>query len=121
MAKIGHLHGRAGARGFADPGVLQSDRLARDGGDQVLAHAVGSPEAEFLRGFAVDIDGAGVGLGQLHRLGHDGFEHRLEIERRIDRLADFAQGLQLADRTASSVVRAWTSSNNRTFSMAITA
>ena len=48
-------------------------------------------------------------------------EHRLQVERRADRLADLAQRLELLDRARELRVRASSSWNRRTFSMAITA
>jgi hypothetical protein len=58
---------------------------------------------------------------QLDRARHDRGEDGLEIERRRHRLPDLAQRGELADRSLSSVVRACSSVNKRTFSMAITA
>ena len=43
------------------------------------------------------IDRPRIGARKLHRLGYDGFEHRLEIQRRINRLANLAERLQLAN------------------------
>ena len=49
------------------------------------------------------VDGAGLGAGELHRLGDDGGEHGLAVERRIHRLRDFAERAQFADRAAKLV------------------
>ena len=43
------------------------------------------------------VDRAAVGLGEPGGVRDDGGEHLLEVERRGDRLADLAEGLQLAD------------------------
>ena len=66
--------------------------------DQILAHAIDCAELEFAAGFVEHVDGAGVSAGQLHRLGDDGVEHGLEVERGIHRLADLAQRVELLDR-----------------------
>ena len=54
---------------------------------------------------AVDINCAGGGIGELHRLGNDGVEHGFEIEGRIDRLRHIAERSQFADRAAEIVGR----------------
>ena len=41
---------------------------------------------------------ASLGIGELCRLGDDGGQDGLKIDRRIHRLADFAERAQLADR-----------------------
>ena len=61
-------------------------------------HAVGGAQAEFVRRLVENVDRAGVRAGELHRLGDDRVQHRLEVERGVDRLADLAQRAQLADR-----------------------
>ncbi len=43
------------------------------------------------------VDRAAVGCRKLHCLGYDGGQHHLQVERRIDRLADLAKCLQLFD------------------------
>ena len=53
--------------------------------------------------------------------GHDRLEHRVQVQRRADRPADFAQRRELPTDRVSSAVRARTPVNRRTFSMAITA
>ena len=50
-----------------------------------------------------DVDGAGVGIGELHRFGHDGRQHGFEIERRVHRLGHFAKRAQLPDRAAKLI------------------
>src|SRR5262249_44002849 len=67
-------------------------------GDQVIAHAVIGLQLEFLLRLVVHVDRSGVGIGKLNRLGNDGGEHRLQLERGIDRLRDLAQRPQLFDR-----------------------
>ena len=58
---------------------------------------------EFALHLVEDVDRAGIGVGELHRLGDDGGEHGLEIERRVHRLRDFAERAQFADRAAKLV------------------
>ena len=48
-----------------------------DRGDQSLAHAVGRAQAKLLAQLAEDVDRAGLGAGELHRLGDDRVEHGL--------------------------------------------
>ena len=50
-----------------------------------------------------DVDRSGLGAGELHRLGDDGGQHGLEIERRVHRLRHFAERAQLADRAAKLI------------------
>ena len=71
--------------------------------DQLLVHAVGGAQAKFALLLVEHVDRAGLGAGELHRLGDDGGEHGFEIERRIDRLADLAERAQLVDRSAELV------------------
>ena len=66
--------------------------------DQLLAHAVGGADLEFVGRLVEDVDGAGIGRRQLDGLGDDRVEHGLQVERRIDRLADLAERAQLLDR-----------------------
>jgi hypothetical protein len=56
--------------------------------DQFLAQAIRCTKLELTAGFVEHVDGAGVGAGQLHRLGDDGIEYGFEVERGIHRLAD---------------------------------
>src|SRR5690349_1350349 len=44
------------------------------------------------------VDRTSFGVGELHRPRHDGGQHGRKIERRIDRLAHLAEGLELLDR-----------------------
>jgi hypothetical protein len=46
----------------------------------------------------MDVDGAGLGTGELRCLGDDRVEHGLEVERRVHRLADLAERTQLFHR-----------------------
>ena len=52
-----------------------------------------------MAGAAENVDRARIGARQLNRLGYDRLQHRVEVECRIDGLADFAERLQFADRT----------------------
>ena len=44
------------------------------------------------------VDRAGIGVREPHRPRHDGGQNRRKIERRVDRLADLAERLQLLHR-----------------------
>ena len=83
--------------GIADPHIVQSYDLIRHRGNELVAHAKGRAQAELLPCAAEHVDRAGIRGGQLNRLGDDRLQHRVEIERRVDGLADFAERLQLAD------------------------
>ena len=77
--------------------------LLRQRVNQLLIHAVGGAQMKFALQIVEDIDRAGLGAGELHRLGDDGGEHGLEIERRVHRLRHFAERAQLPDRAAKFV------------------
>ena len=86
-----------------DVGVAGADAPVGDGDDHLLAHAVGGAELELLPRLVEHVDRAGVGARELHGALHDGGQHLFEIERRVDRLRDLAQRLQLADRAGQIV------------------
>ena len=94
---------------------------ARSGLDEIRVVVVGRAQLELLGRLVVLVDRAAGVAGQLAGAGDDRVEHRLDVERRADGLADLAQRGQLSDRWVSSPVRASSSLNRRTFSMAMTA
>ena len=98
FAQVRHLHRLARRRRLADRPVAEANGLLSDGLDHLLAHAVGGAQPELLAQIAEHVDGARVGARELHRLGHDRVEHRLQIERRVHRLRHLAERLQLLDR-----------------------
>ena len=67
--------------------------------DQFVAHAIGRAQLEFPLPLVAHVDGAGLGAGKLRRLGADGVEHGLQIQRRVDRLGNLPERAQLLDRT----------------------
>ena len=69
-----------------------------DHGDHVRGHSVGRAQLELPVGLVKHVDHAGLGAGKLRRLGDNGVEHGLQVERRVDRLGDFAERAQLLDR-----------------------
>ena len=77
---------------------LRDDAALPQGRDQFLIHAVSGAQIEFALPLVEHVDGSGVRAGKLCRLGDDGCQHGLEIERGIDRLRDFAERLEFADR-----------------------
>ena len=77
--------------------------LMRQRVNQLLIHAVGGAQMKFALQIVEDVDRAGLGAGELHRLGDDGGEHGLEIERRVHRLRHFAERAQLPDRAAKLI------------------
>ena len=70
----------------------------------LLVKIVGGAEVEGFGRLVVLEDGAGVGPGQLAGAGHDGLEHRVQIEGRAERPADIAERPELAHR-ARQVLR----------------
>ena len=59
---------------------------------------MGGAEVEGLGRLVVLEDRASVGPGQLAGSGHDGLEYRVQVQRRAERLADFAEGGELLHR-----------------------
>jgi len=72
--------------------------VQRERRDQFLAHAIGCTKLELTACFIEHVDAAGVGAGQLHRLGDDGIEYGFQVERGIHRLADLTESLKFLDR-----------------------
>ena len=89
--------------GLRNVRFVKADALMRQRVNQLLIHAVGGAQMKFALQIVEDVDRAGLGAGELHRLGDDGGEHRLEIERRVHRLRHFAERAQLADRAAKLI------------------
>ena len=77
--------------------------LLRQRVDQFLIHAVSGAQMKFALLLVEDVDRAGVGTGELHRLGDDGGEHGFEIERRVHRLRYLAERAKFLDRAAKLV------------------
>jgi hypothetical protein len=71
--------------------------------DQFVAHAVIGMQPIFVLLLVIDVDRSGLGAGQLRRLGDDRAQHGLEVERRVDRLADVAERPQLLDRLSQFI------------------
>ena len=59
---------------------------------------IGGAQVKLFRLLVVFVNRPAVGAAQLDRMGNDSRQHGLEIERRADRLTDFAECFQLADR-----------------------
>ena len=98
LLQVRDLQRRTLARRLADTSISDADVPLLECRDQLIVHSVGGAQPEFLFGLVVIIDGARIGLGQLHGLADDGGQHLLEIERRVDRLADLAERAQLRHR-----------------------
>ncbi len=64
---------------------------------ELRVEALRRAQVEDALRLVVLVDAAPVGAGQEVGARHDGRQHRLEVERGADRLADRAQGLQLLD------------------------
>ena len=72
-------------------------------------------------GFVEHVDHAGFGPGELRRLGDDRVEHGLQSSVELTAWLTSPSARSSPTDRVSSRVRAWTSSNRRTFSIAITA
>ena len=65
--------------------------------DELRVEALRRAQVEHALRLVVLVDAAAVGAGQEVGARHDGRQHRLEVERRADRLADRAERLELLD------------------------
>ena len=101
--QVGDLDRLALREGLSDVRLIKADVLLRQRVNQLLIHAVGGAQMKFALHIVEDIDRASLGAGELHRLGDDGGEHGLEIERRVHRLRHFAERAQFADRAAKLI------------------
>ena len=101
--QVGDLDRLALREGLRDVRLVEADVLLRQRVNQLLIHAVGGAQMKFALPIVEDVDRAGLGAGELHRLGDDGREHGLEIERRVHRLRHFAERAQLPDRAAKFI------------------
>src|SRR5262245_3201780 len=90
---VGDCHRGSPSRSAPDCTLAESDRCRLQGVDQLLLCSMRGPEMKRLRGLVVLIENPTVRARELHGVGDDGAEHRLQIERRAERPADFAQGL----------------------------
>ena len=90
----------AGRGCLPDEGVVQTDSRGPERVEQLFARPERSANRELLR-LRVEVeDGAAFGPGQLHGMGNDGREHLVQIEARIDGVADIVQALHLLDRVS---------------------
>ncbi len=96
--EIRDLHGMPLRRAPTDHRVAEPDVRISQRGDHVFAEAVVRLRHEDFVGRVIDIDRAGVRPRQFDRVGDDGGQHRLQIERRVHGLADLAERLHLGDR-----------------------
>ena len=71
--------------------------------DQLLIHAVSGAQMKLALPIVEDVDRAGLGAGELHRLGDDGGKHGFEIERRVHRLRYLAERAKFLDRAAKFI------------------
>jgi hypothetical protein len=81
-------------RSLADQRTLVRDHL-----DELRRHTVGRPKSEFLVQVAENVDVTGIGGGQMHGLGNNRVKYFLDIQSRVDGLADLAQCPQLFHRS----------------------
>ena len=96
--------------------------MVLDLGDECIVHSVGRAQLEFLTCLVEHIDRAGLGAGKLRRLADD--RGRARFARSSVELTAWVTSPSARNSSTdcvSSRVRACTSSNSRTFSIAITA
>jgi len=86
-------------RGLPDNRLAEVDPGIAQGGNELEARPVVRARHEHLLGPVELVDRPDVGAGELDRVRHNPFEHLLQVECRVDRLADLAERLQLLDRT----------------------
>ena len=103
LPQVGDLDRLALRESRCDVRLVEADVLLRERVNQLLIHAVGGAQMKFALQIVEDVDRAGLGAGQLHRLGDDGGEHGLQIERRVHRLGHFAERAQFLDRAAKLI------------------
>ena len=72
--------------------MAQVEPMLGEGGGKSFAHPVGGAQRKVPSLLIVDIDGAGIGLGELNRFGDDGGEDGFQLERRVDGLAHLTKG-----------------------------
>ena len=75
----------------------------RNAVDEFFFHMIGGAEVKLFRGLVIFVNRPAVGAAQLDRMGDDSRQHRFEVERGADYLADFAEGFELAYRTGQFV------------------
>ena len=64
---------------------------------------VGRTQEKLFGLLVVFVNRPAVGAAQLDRVGNDSRQHGFEIQSRADRLADFAEGFELAHRACQFV------------------
>ncbi len=79
--EIRPLYWSALCRRLADAGGPEPDLLLTDRLHQRRVHAVGGPQPEKRSVLIIDVDRACLRLRQAYRVGYDGREHSLKIER----------------------------------------
>ncbi len=98
--EIGRLPHLAGDRGLADERVTQADLRLAQRLDECRARAMARAQRE-LAGRLLELeDRAAVRTRKLDRARDDRREHLIDVEARVDRLADLAERAQLVDRAA---------------------
>ena len=83
-------------------GLAEANMAISEFGDDRIGKSVGRAQAKLLLGIIEHIDRAGFGTGELCRLGDDGGQDGLEIDRRVYCLGDFAKSPQLLDQLAQT-------------------
>ena len=98
VEQVGNLYRRALCRRVRNDWLVSTDALPSDGDDHRLIHTMRCPQLEFLTLLIENVDATPIGRRELHRLGNNGGQHCLEVERGIDRLAHLTERFQLLDR-----------------------
>ena len=98
LIDIGDLHRATLESGAADGPLAQMDRPSGQGLDDLGGELVSCLNLEHLSVRIIRAKHTGVGVGECYGVTSDGAEHRLKLQGGVNRAADVAQRLQLADR-----------------------
>src|SRR6266567_8386624 len=97
VAYIGNLDSSTLHHSGTKSRILKGNMLIGNGLNHLFGHAVSGTQVELLAGFVERIDCASLSAGKLDSLGDNRGQHRVEVERGIDRLADLPECSQFFD------------------------
>ena len=121
LPQVGDLDRLSLRKRSADVRLVKADVAVRQRVDQLLIHAVGGAQMKFALHVVEDVDRAGFGAGELHRLGDDGREHSLRSSVEFTAWETSPRARNSPTERPSSSVRWRSSLSRRVFSMAMTA
>jgi len=92
---VGNPDGRPLGRRLSNSPLTKPDECRPERLEMLRIYRMSGSHMEFLRGGVVLVNDTAARPRKLYRPGHDGTEHRLQVEGRADRLANLPQRLQL--------------------------